>query len=72
MPERCEITDLLAEQCAHCRKLPDPLPRQIGQPFTAAYAGRCVDCDTRFEPGDSIRRDLADGAYVGPCCAVPP
>lgn len=62
---RCEITELVTEQCAHCRRLPD-LPADLfdepaererpgGRGWMAArYAGRCSDCGGHIEPGDSI------------------
>ena len=63
----CEVMELPKATCAHCRRLPEPVPRHLGHPFTAAYAGSCVDCADRFEPGDLIRAD-GEGGYVGPCC----
>jgi hypothetical protein len=65
--QRCEITELLADQCAHCRRIPDPPPRTLGRPFRAVYAGRCCDCDTPFDISDRIRAAGDDG-YTGPCC----
>lgn len=72
MAERCDVTDLLAEQCAHCRKLPDPPLRELGRPFPAEYDGRCIDCGDWFTAGATIRRDSEECGYVGPCCAAPP
>lgn len=66
---RCDVTELFVDQCAHCRRLPDPAPRVLGRPFTAAAPGRCVDCDQTFQAGDRIRRDPAEGGYVGRCCS---
>jgi len=70
MSTRCAVTDLDVLGCAHCRKVPDP-PREhrgLGRLFTAAYPGRCADCDERFDEGDRIRAD-GEGGYLGPCCA---
>jgi hypothetical protein len=41
MATRCENTELLVEQCAHCRRIPDPPTRTLGWPFAAAYRGWC-------------------------------
>lgn len=72
--QRCEITELLTDQCAcrRCRNIPDPSPRLLGhplaKPFAAVYPGECSDCGDRFEVGDRIRRD-GSGGYVAQCCA---
>lgn len=64
----CPVMEIPKATCAHCRKLPDPTgDRNLGRPFTAAYAGRCADCDEPFDVGDRIRAD-GEGGYVGPCC----
>ena len=66
---RCELTELEVSSCAHCRKLPDRPPelRRLGRPFAAAYAGRCTDCDERFDVGDRIRAD-GEGGYLCADC----
>lgn len=68
--DRCAVTELPVDMCAHCRKAPDPEPerRNLGSLFAAAYHGRCVDCDQPFGAGDRIRAD-GEGGYLGPCCA---
>jgi hypothetical protein len=68
--QRCDITDLINSQCAHCRRLPDPTPRTLGRPFRADYPGHCRDCAEPYAAGDRIRRiSDDDGAgYIGPCC----
>lgn len=65
----CPVMEIPAATCAHCRGLPDTAPtdRVLGRPFTAAYAGSCVDCGDRFEPGERIRSD-GEAGYIGPCC----
>jgi hypothetical protein len=63
----CETTELIVEQCAHCRGIPDPPPRALGHPFAAAHSGRCCDCDTPFAAGTRIR-SAGDDGYAGPCC----
>ena len=66
---RCELTELETTGCAHCRGLTGPPPshRNLGRPFAAVYAGRCVDCDERFEVGDRIRAD-GEGGYLCADC----
>lgn len=68
---RCERTELLADQCAHCRGLADPEPiRTLGRPITARYAGRCRDCRGTYAEGDTVQRveDDEGSGYLGPCC----
>lgn len=68
--QRCELTEIEVLSCAHCKGLGhEPIipGRTLGPPFTAAYAGRCSECDERFAVGDRIRAD-GEGGYVGPCC----
>lgn len=39
---RCPTTDLITDQCAHCRHIPDPPPdHRIGRPIEARYPGAC-------------------------------
>lgn len=71
---RCDLTDLLETDCAHCRKLPDPgldhdRTEVEGAWFEARYDGRCVNCGTEVlgESGQMIRRVVA-GGYLGECC----
>jgi hypothetical protein len=69
---RCEITELITTQCAHCRGIPDPKPeRTLGRPFVAAYAGKCRECADYYEAGDRIRRvcDEDGDGYLCPVCA---
>lgn len=66
---RCELTELLADQCAHCRPAPKPLTvaaELIQHRFTAEYAGHCQVCDGPIEPGDHIGR--LDAGYACPDC----
>lgn len=74
---RCDITDLLATDCAHCRKLPDPGTERddielVGPWFEARYDGRCLGCGDEItgESGQMIRA-VADGGYIGECCKEP-
>lgn len=69
LQQRCPVMDIPVPSCAHCRRLPDPpvVQRTVGRPFAAAYAGRCVDCEERYEPGDRIRR-VSTGGYLHADC----
>jgi len=51
---RCDVTDLLVDECAHCR--------QQRPAFTARYDGHCQTCDRAFDVGESIR-ETAHGEY---------
>lgn len=65
----CPLTELPPDQCACPRHRGGTAPgdepiETVGQPFPAAYAGRCVRCDRSIEVGQDIAR-VADGAgYV--------
>lgn len=69
MTARCALTELFVSDCAHCRRIPDPLNefRQYGTPFRAEYAGKCAGCGDDFHDGDTIRADGA-GGYLASCC----
>lgn len=68
--ERCERTELLVDQCAHCRGHADPaaealaaerLDRHAEDPedairIPARFAGRCPSCGEHIHPGDTIVR----------------
>lgn len=72
--ERCAVTELVVEQCAHCRPapVPDPFDEPGGAPwFEARYGGTCVDCGDRFDPGDTIRAAGA-GEYECADCGGSP
>jgi hypothetical protein len=68
---RCERTDLLASDCAHCKGLDEQKPTrrkpEMGSWFPARYDGHCSDCKTEFVAGEQIRSDGETG-YVGECC----
>lgn len=78
--ERCAITELRVGECAHCRKLPDPViyDDEFDEPapyapdsrgwFEAAYAGRCSGCHGRIEIGDRIRRDTTRDGFPTYTC----
>ena len=69
---RCSITDLPEDQCAHCRKLPDPgaeSSQHLGPWFEARYSGRCAECGERYHEGDEIRADgHGHGGYLCEPC----
>ncbi len=71
---RCERTDLLVEQCDHCRHPEAPRRRQAvaGRAITALYPGKCRGCDKAFAPGESITPAVVDGfrTWLGPCCGA--
>jgi hypothetical protein len=78
---RCEVTELLVDECA-CRlhrNLPDPAPdrdlfeapaaaREARPWFASMYGGDCAGCGDRFDAGDTIRASRAFGGYVAECC----
>ncbi len=51
--ERCELTDLPIEMCAHCRGLDLPKPPPTDW-FPARFSGFCADCRKPIEVGDDI------------------
>lgn len=77
MADRCDLTELLVTDCAHCRRLPEldvrePEPRHQpdgygGPTVIAEYGGRCVDCGEPVRPGEPIT--LTEDGWVGQCCA---
>ncbi len=81
---RCDITDLLVDQCAHCRcpnapTPPDPTEQWrkaersivgLGPWFRARYDGACKGCGARVNEGDLMRSSVA--GFVGECCGGEP
>lgn len=79
--ERCELTELLVRECAHCRPLPawlDELRRDLlAQPgwVTATQMGTCAGCGDDYAPGAAIRplrgHPYKDGqrCVLAECCA---
>jgi len=82
---RCAVTDLLIEQCAHCRPStrnasipPDPFDEpfdgpdeKIGPWFSARWPGECSECGEWFPVGEQIRADGESG-YLAQCCGGKP
>ena len=76
MTGECPLTELPPEQCA-CPKHrgghavgEEPI-ETVGQPFEAAYHGRCQRCDGPIKPGQTIARtaDGPDYVHAGRCPA---
>lgn len=74
--ERCERTDLITTQCAHCLGHTDPTADAVATTpitdvegpkvpilITANFAGRCPDCGEFIHIGDTIVR-----RSTGWCC----
>lgn len=54
---RCDLTDLLVDQCAHCQGHTDTAPEKAertGLPIPARYPGACTHCGQPFAEGDPI------------------
>jgi hypothetical protein len=66
---RCDVTELLVSQCAHCRKTPTPksTPATYGPRFDARWSGFCSCCGDEFASGEQIRADGC-GGYLAECC----
>ena len=81
MSNRCDLTELLVEQCAHCRLphapiLPEPSDDQFDEPaekvgpwFPARWWGECSGCGERFEKYALIRGD-GMGGWLAQCCVT--
>jgi hypothetical protein len=72
---RCELTELIASQCAHCKGLVDVGEElqerrarllQSVRWIAAAYPGRCTGCGDWYTPGTAITRD--DTGWRAECC----
>ncbi len=71
--ERCERTDLIKDQCAHCRGHDHPEQDYIGShpplgtTVLARFEARCARyVEHRIEPGDVIRK--ADEGWLCTDC----
>lgn len=71
MTGRCDLSDLLVEECA-CRVHgpAEPAPGRPGPVIAARYPGRCSGCDGPIVVGDPIRHAGTDGAYVHEGCEL--
>lgn len=68
MTVRCDFTDMLSDQCAHClghltRPAADVV-ETVGQSFPSRYPGRCAGCDGHIAEGDLIARAADRSGYV--------
>ena len=72
---RCDLTDLLVTDCAHCRgvKSVDEETKAerarllaTGRWVVAQYAGTCAHCGEHFGPGAAIR--MFPGGWRADCC----
>ena len=79
MTARCDNTDLLVDQCAHCRGLADPEEEArsdrkdlvtSGLWFDAKWPGKCWACGEWFREGAAIRPvDAGHGSgWIADCC----
>lgn len=76
--ERCELSELPKDQCAHCKAGTRVLPDEIQVPgdhrptagpwITAQLHGRCAgNRRHQVQPGDQIRSDGAGGWLCADC-----
>lgn len=71
MTQRCEITELFPDQCAHCRGImsePAQSPYANRPQTPARYPGWCSVCGEPFGQGDLIAAD-GIGGWRAECCA---
>jgi hypothetical protein len=55
--ERCDYSDLIKTECAHCKGYKEPPPPIVeGPSFVAQYDGFCHECGDRILPGEKIKR----------------
>jgi hypothetical protein len=69
---RCERTELLVDQCGHCRGLDGPKSDDDRLPVShiigAKFAGRCIACDTTFPIDTQIGYVPAEDGWVRMAC----
>jgi hypothetical protein len=66
--ERCEKTELLVAECAHCT-YGDARPEQVpGHVFAARYPGVCTECEGQIHLGDWIVAVGLDKGYAHDGC----
>lgn len=59
--DRCDMSDLLKTDCAHCRS-----SGKLRRTRIAEYRGTCTGCAEGIEPGDRI--GLVEGNWVCSLC----
>jgi hypothetical protein len=67
---RCELTDLLVDQCAHCtgrEGQPTPVD-DVTVTICARYGGRCGGCGKPFGEGEQIGHSDDAGGWVRMRC----
>jgi hypothetical protein len=71
--ERCENTDLLVRECAHCKPRASLPPRDtslFGRWFEAGHDSDCDgECGGEIEAGDMIRSD-GEGGWLCTSCGA--
>lgn len=78
MTDRCERTDLLVDQCAHCRghdqkPVTDWAAIRVHHSMSANFYGRCaLDPDHRIAEGDWISRTDEVSTYLAGGVVLPP
>lgn len=69
--ERCEMSDLFPEECAHCRGLQldvgDLAEVRITRRWRALRSGTCPTCGHQYDEGDLVMR-TEDGEMVCERC----
>lgn len=76
MLDRCELSDLATDQCAHCRGLDDPEAppeRVVRSLIVAKFDGRCGFCSMPTHEGEPLYLVEEIGGrqkvWTGECCA---
>jgi hypothetical protein len=70
--DRCEITELPVDQCAHCKTKGDPRttrPALRRGWFEARYPGQCRSCGDWFAAGTHITGTDGSDGWTAECCA---
>jgi hypothetical protein len=77
MTVRCDLTDLLVDQCGHCTGAEKRLEKESAEPgvygpwITAGHPGMCSGCWEDIKAGDQIRAD-GDGCWLCAECGSAP
>lgn len=67
MSDRCEETDLLKDQCSHCR---NDLPERTGPTIDAQYDNECGYCHATVREGSPVSHTSSHG-WCHPFCTQP-
>lgn len=82
--QRCDLTDLLVDQCAHCKKqlsVEEEVAAERSQRaadvtgwIEAQYPGACCRCGERIAIGDliTLSSPYRSVGWIGTCCAPEP